>query len=196
MLLSPGAIVAKFLGKDFAVRGRLTDQPTTEDPTYSDHVHLIAAEFFAECNANPAKFDKKQTETIKELFFLLSILDTKASHLLRIDGLILTTAAVFLALDSSVGDFTQAVLNSVAILSVLSMFTSIFVISVDWNFYRHIEFFHNKDHDSVKYNFNTEKEVKNLILVLNSRRRLYQTSWLLTTLSICLVFVFIISYAA
>lgn len=114
------------------------------------------------------------TEVLNFLYGCLGILDSKASHLMRVDALLMTIASIFLIQERRDGIYVyiQYSFLAVSLLCVGSILFSMRVISIKWDFL---------GRDNLKSELNDlEKEVK-------IRHRCYNWSWRLSLSSVIII---------
>jgi hypothetical protein len=99
--------------------------------------------WFAQLVSDKDTFDTKQNnlnesqnldakKTIEAIYPILTVLDQKASALMRLDGVVL--AAAFVGVAARVYNFKSVVFGGIAIPCMLSMILCLLVVSVDWPF--------------------------------------------------------------
>lgn len=125
-------------------------------------------------------------EKADEIYKVMSILDSKASALMRFSSVLLAAATFLLkkTTDPKVPDPLAGIdlgaqdFKWVALFLFLSIIFCIPVIGVDWKFLGYIDLA-NKD---------AAAEINNLQITFQARQRYYQISWFLTLISIFLLF--------
>ena len=133
----------------------------------------------------------KPEEAVEWLYKLLTVLDTKASALMRLNGVMLAAAAFLLSADRS-GSATASLIRvapeltlSIAALSSVSIALCLLVVSVDWKFLGCVR--------KIKNSLDFTNEVINLERVSLFRQYVYRFSWLISLIATVLFVIAFIS---
>jgi hypothetical protein len=128
---------------------------------------------------------------IKWLYDLLTMLDTKASALMRLNGVLIAAAAFLLGVVGRPGTTILAtdaadsrLIICCALLSALSIFACLFVVNVSWPFLG-LTTLDDKTVDC-------SEEIRSLDAACTWRRRMYRAAW---TLSLVASFLFLLEFA-
>lgn len=113
---------------------------------------------------------------IEAIYRVLSVLDSKASALMRLDGVMLAAAAVILT--SSVGPliYADGMAKVIMVLAALAITLCLAIISIDWSFFRFVK---AKDDDGHAF----DEEIKYLRKVMVFRTLVYRLAWLFSLAS-------------
>jgi hypothetical protein len=121
-------------------------------------------------------------EVVDWVYGVLSILDAKASTLMRLDGVLIAAAAFLLGLfgrPESILSTTRsdAMLVIVAAsLSALSLFLCLFVANISWNFLGKVTRSNNRT-------FEFAREIESLDRAMRFRQTVYQVAWLVSLIA-------------
>ena len=110
---------------------------------------------------------------IDAVYAVLSVLDTKASALMRLDGVLLAAAFVGVQADLYSADSWSFAIITLA--SVISMMLCLMVVSVDWSFLGKTTVTPATTAAAATYDFSDE--LKCLIQVRLLRERAYRCAW-------------------
>jgi hypothetical protein len=121
-------------------------------------------------------------DIVNRLYGILTVLDTKASGLLRVNGLFLTLLVFFLGWyhkDQTMPDNIRKYIPVAyvdTVLLVISSFLCLSVMSINWKFFGRV----------VKINgsYNFDIEIHFLSKVVNDRTHFYWGAWLCTFISL------------
>jgi hypothetical protein len=121
---------------------------------------------------------KPENETTKlridAIYTVLTTLDTKASALMRLDGILL--AAAFVGIAAKLYDVQSWEFGTLVGFSIFSMILSLFVVSVDWKFLGYVQ-------RAADGEFDFSPEIEILRKVRRFRERIYRWAWFLAFLS-------------
>lgn len=147
----------------------------TPKPLSTDYVELRMGLRSANLNEGrligsiPATLANSDTEkAVDWLYQLLTVLDSKASALMRLNGVMLAAAAFLLNLQV----FNLRLIWGIAALSSISIALCLLVVSVDWPFLGLV----NRTNNQVDFT----DEVYNLKRVSKFREVIYRISWLIS----------------
>jgi hypothetical protein len=137
--------------------------------------------------AGPTAAEKELGRTIKTfdwLYVILNTLDSKASALMRLNG-VMVAAVTFLSTHA----VSVYLLIASSVASTLSIFFCLFVVSLDWTFYQYVKIEENG------VNFDSEEELFHLQQIVLHRETMYRTAWYFSLFGIitflfCLFFAF------
>jgi hypothetical protein len=115
---------------------------------------------------------KSHEKAVEWLYSVLSVLDAKASALMRLNGVMLAAAAFLLNLDVS---YLELVLWGIAALSSISIALCLLVVSVDWPFLGLVR--------QTGENLDFTDEVDNLERVSVFRQTIYRISWITSSIA-------------
>lgn len=127
------------------------------------------------------------------VYFVLTVLDTKASALMRLNGVLIAAAAFLLAqytIDGTLMINTwwhPLIIVCAALLSSVSITLCLFVVSVSWNFLGKVEI-DNED--------SFTQEVKSLVVTMKRRQCVYRIAWAISFLASVLFLVELIAQTA
>ena len=139
--------------------------------------YCISEKRFISARAKLYNSDTSATKEIKFIYSILGYLDSKASALMRFDGIILAVLAI-VAQNSSFN--TAAISAVVALLILSSIACCVLVIDVSWPFLSIARPENGKNNDSA--------EVQELQKVLYFRERAYRWAWGLSALAMIAIF--------
>lgn len=133
---------------------------------------------------------RNREQAVKWLYELLSVLDSKASALMRLNGVMLAAAAFLLsttdagAPDVHLMDVSRVVILWIAALSAVSIGLCLLVVSVDWPFLGLVR--------EISGELDFTDEVNNLQRVSQIRQGLYRSAWIVSFIaSVLFVYAFI-----
>ena len=120
----------------------------------------------------------KAKDVIDWTYSVLTILDSKASALMRLNGVLIAAAAFLLGLFGREGGTILSTTNrdsviiaTSAFLSAVSIFLCLFVVNVSWNFLGKV---------SKKSPFNFAEEIESLDKTGTRRQYAYRAAWIIS----------------
>ncbi|MFD2183759.1 hypothetical protein [Rhodoplanes azumiensis] len=131
----------------------------------------------------------KQQTTIDEIYKLLNILDSKASALMRYNGIILAV----ITFSTHAGQPFSKLVYAIVFLTLASIFSCLMVVGVFWNLLSYIEpAKFTDDAAPIEGSGDLTKEANSLRKLLLLRETAYQTAWwsaLLVSLLLAVYFI-------
>jgi hypothetical protein len=117
----------------------------------------------------------KPAQALEWLYTVLTVLDSKASALMRLNGVMLAAAAFLLNFQAPVGlriPVSPRLILSIAVLSSFSIALCLLVVSVDWRFLGLVR--------QTEQEFDFTDEIANLQRVSLFRQGVYRLAWWLS----------------
>lgn len=130
----------------------------------------------AQANLDESKNEAAKA-TITAIYPILTVLDQKASALMRLDGVVL--AAAFVGVGAKIYELKSFVFGGITIPCLISMILCLLVVSVDWPFLGYA-----KTNDF-------SKEIEELRKVRYFRECAFQWAWLFALISALVLIVFV-----
>ncbi len=121
--------------------------------------------------------NEAEKKTIESIWYILSVLDAKASALMRLDGVVL--AAAFVGIAANIYELKSIPFIGIAFPSIVSMLLCLIVVGVDWPFLGYAK----KDDFAL--------EITHLRKVRYFRERIFQWAWLFAFLSGMVLLIFL-----
>ncbi len=158
-------------------------------PIFVQRRHALEHIIFSVDLPAPESGSAKRTVQVKAadmltwLYHVLTTLDTKASALMRLNGVLIAAAAFLLGLFMRQGgtilSTTKADAHLVvisALLSAVSIFCCLWVVNVSWSFLGRVK--------KTGENYDCSEELTHLDLACTFRQRLYRLAWWVSLLAV------------
>jgi len=136
----------------------------------------------------PASSSVRGDKALEWIYHLLGVLDSKASALMRLNGVMLAAAAFLLNPQYKSGQLITSLVAVSGIGSTLSIACCLLVVSVDWRFLKLVE---KKPRQDGALELDFSEEFYHLQRVADSRQSCYRVGWLVS-LTATVVFLFAI----
>ena len=134
----------------------------------------------AQYKATPASEKVCAKEAVEAIYTVLTTLDSKASALMRLNGVVIAAAAFLLSLFGRQGttilsteSYDAALVIGCALLSAISVTCCLLVVNVSWPFLGKVD----RSEDNT---FDCGKEILALDRARNFRERVYRLAWFLS----------------
>lgn len=125
--------------------------------------------------------DPQPKKVLDWIYALLTVLDAKASALMRLNGVMLAAAAFFLSPNVDATSFVRALVAGSGIGSTISIAACLLVVSVDWTFLGLVKVASASTDSKERWDFTDE--LFHLQQVAGARQWLYRFAWAVSFLT-------------